>query len=152
MVGIITSVPSELGRALLAGIDHDLLADNSKIQQLMPQTLTPLPEALKLANHTSTNSLQGEIWGFDPSALRRWQPDYGYYPKQAGASFTTNASANSLWKVILRLGGPEGYFFLRMDYGEPESGLTRCLVDLFLYEENQNQNSYNWVTTLILGK
>ncbi|MBD1568157.1 MULTISPECIES: DUF2867 domain-containing protein [Aliivibrio] len=110
-LGIITSVPSELGRALLAGIDHDLLADNSKIQQLMPQTLTPLPEALKLANHTSTNSLQGEIWGFDPSALRRWQPDYGYYPKQAGASFTTNASANSLWKVILRLGGPEGYFF-----------------------------------------
>lgn len=110
-LGSITSVPADLGRALLSGIDHDLVADITPIQQRYSHTLTPLSDAISQAHQAYSHQINTEIWGFDPSALRRWQPDYGYYPKQAGASFTTNASANSLWSVILRLGGPEGYFF-----------------------------------------
>ena len=110
-LGVVTSVPSDLGRALLAGIDHDLIADNTDIQREFPQPLLSLSDAINRAQKTNDETIKSEIWGFDPSALKRWKSDYGFYPKQAGASFTTTASAEQLWTVIERLGGKEGYFF-----------------------------------------
>ena len=110
-LGIVTSVPSDLGRALLAGIDHDLIADNTDIQREFPQPLLSLSDAINRAQETNDETIKSEIWGFDPSALKRWKSDYGFYPKQAGASFTTTASAQQLWTVIERLGSKEGYFF-----------------------------------------
>lgn len=111
-LGAITSVPPELGRALLAGIDHDLIADNQKIKQLFPQTLLSLSDAIIRTKEESGNHINSEVWGFDPSALKRWQPNYGFYPKQAGASLSTSASTEDLWHIIEQLGSKkEGYFF-----------------------------------------
>ncbi|MGR5250868.1 DUF2867 domain-containing protein [Vibrio astriarenae] len=111
-LSIITSVPAAVGRALLAGLDHDFIANDREIRAKYPQTLIPFKQAVEHSINQDGEFLRSNVWGYDPTALKRWQPGYGYYPKQAGASFTTPASIDALWLVAKKLGSPkEGYFF-----------------------------------------
>ncbi|MDF2152401.1 DUF2867 domain-containing protein [Vibrio sp. CAU 1672] len=111
-LGIVTSVPSNIGRALLAGLEHDYIADTTDIQMRFPQPLISYEQAVKSAIAHEGTFVRSNVWGFDPGALHRWQPGFGYYPKQAGTSVRTNASANRLWQVAQRVGSrEEGYFF-----------------------------------------
>ncbi|MPW35644.1 DUF2867 domain-containing protein [Vibrio sp. B1Z05] len=111
-LGMVTSVPSNVGRALLAGLSHDFVADSQAIRVRFPQHLYSYQEMI---NHTLSREdefARGKVWGFDPGALQRWQPGYGYYPKQAGASIKTDKTAEELWQIVTQLGSPQqGYFF-----------------------------------------
>ncbi|PSV47574.1 DUF2867 domain-containing protein [Photobacterium indicum] len=108
---IITSVPTNIAKALIGGLRFDLPADGTAIQSLIPQHLLPYDEAVKEALRQETEVVRSEIWGFDPDALARWQTGYGYYPKQAGYTLKTDASAEDLWRQVQLVGGKEGYFF-----------------------------------------
>ncbi len=111
-LGMITSVPSSIGKALLAGLTHDYVANNRAITQLYPQKLLNYSDAVQQTISREGRFVRSQVWGFDPHALNRWQPGYGYYPKQAGATFQTTATTEQLWAVIERIGQrPEGYFF-----------------------------------------
>ncbi|MBY7665950.1 DUF2867 domain-containing protein [Vibrio anguillarum] len=111
-LGLVTSVPSNIGRALLAGLDHDYIADSQAIEARYPQRLISYRDVVtKIIEHEGEFT-RSQVWGFDPSALQRWQPGFGYYPKQAGATIQTSASAEALWDVIRTIGSrQEGYFF-----------------------------------------
>ncbi|MFA0439101.1 NAD(P)-dependent oxidoreductase [Vibrio sp. 10N.286.49.C2] len=111
-LGIVTSVPSSIGRALLAGLEHDFIADSTKIQTRYPQRLISYEEAVKTSVAKDGDFVLSNVWGFDPSALTRWQAGYGYYPKKTGATFSTTKSSEALWDVVKQIGSPkEGYFF-----------------------------------------
>ncbi|PSW03805.1 DUF2867 domain-containing protein [Photobacterium lipolyticum] len=107
----ITSVPTNIARALVGGLRFDLPADGSAIQSLIPQYLLTYEEAVKETLRHETEVVRSSVWGFDPDALARWQPGYGYYPKQAGYTLKTDASAEQLWRQIQLIGGKEGYFY-----------------------------------------
>ena len=107
----ITSVPTNIARALVGGLQFDLPADGSAIQSLIPQYLLTYEEAVKETLRHETEVVRSSVWGFDPDALARWQPGYGYYPKQAGYTLKTDASAEQLWRQIQLIGGKEGYFY-----------------------------------------
>lgn len=125
-LGIVTSVPSNIGRALLAGLSHDFVADSGAIRQKYPQKLVSYQEMVKAAISHEEDFVRSKVWGFDPGALKRWQPGFGYYPKDAGASFKTDKSAEELWDVVVKLGSPqEGYFFANFLWR------TREWLDLF---------------------
>ncbi|WP_217534322.1 DUF2867 domain-containing protein [Vibrio cholerae] len=111
-LGMVTSVPSSIGRSLLEGLTHDFIADTQAIEARYPQPLIAYREAVKAAISSEGTFVRSQVWGFDPHAIVRWQPGFGYYPKQAGASIETELSSHELWKVIRTIGRrDQGYFF-----------------------------------------
>ncbi|KLV07138.1 hypothetical protein ABT56_06175 [Photobacterium aquae] len=108
---IVTSVPTNIAQALIGGLGHNLDANGSAIQSLIPQYLLSYDEAVEESLRHETEVVRSEIWGFDPDALARWQSGYGYYPKQAGYKLKTDATAEQLWQQVQLVGGKEGYFF-----------------------------------------
>ncbi|MDV7104268.1 DUF2867 domain-containing protein [Vibrio sp. TH_r3] len=111
-LGLVTSVPSNIGRALLAGLSHDYIADSQKIRQKYPQDLISYQQAVTRSIESEGQFIRSNVWGFDPAALNRWQAGYGYYAKNAGATIKTTKTTEQLWQVVKQIGSPkEGYFF-----------------------------------------
>ncbi|WED28108.1 SDR family oxidoreductase [Vibrio sp. DW001] len=126
-LGLVTSVPANIGRALLAGLEHDYVADSQEIRKKYPQPLISYKDAVTQSVSNEGEFIRSEVWGFDPAALNRWQSGYGYYPKDAGASIKTDKSVEELWQVIKKIGSPEeGYFFANILWR------TREWLDLFV--------------------
>lgn len=114
-LGIVTSVPSSIGSALLSGLEHDFIADSDDIRQRYPQKLVGYKQMVSKSIDEEGHFVRSEVWGFDPAALTRWQAGYGYYPKQTGASIETNLTSEQLWKVVKQIGSKqEGYFFANL--------------------------------------
>lgn len=111
-LGIVTSVPSSIGSALLSGLEHDFIADSQAIRTKYPQELISFEEMVQSSINQEGKFVRSEVWGFDPTAFKRWQSGYGYYPKQTGASIETKLSSEQIWDVVKQIGSPkEGYFF-----------------------------------------
>ncbi|RJX65051.1 DUF2867 domain-containing protein [Vibrio sinensis] len=111
-LGIVTSVPASIGTALLAGLEHDFIADSREIEAKLPQPMIGYHDMVASSIEQEGKFVRSNVWGFDPSALKRWQPGYGYHPKQTGASIETSLSTTQLWEVVKKIGSPEeGYFF-----------------------------------------
>lgn len=125
-LGMVTSVPSSIGRALLAGLEHDFVADSQQIAQRFPQDLIGYQQMVETSIAQEGTFVRSEVWGFDPTALKRWQTGYGYYPKQTGATIETDLSAEQLWQVIKTLGNlDDPYFFANVLWR------TREWLDIF---------------------
>jgi uncharacterized protein YbjT (DUF2867 family) len=111
-LGVVTSVPSNIGKALLEGLSHDYVADSRAIQKKYPQPLLSYYDSVQHTIAHEGTFVRSQVWGFDPNALKRWQPGYGYYPKCTAASLSTDATAQQLWQVIQKIGNKEeGYFY-----------------------------------------
>lgn len=108
---IITSVPTNIAKALVGGLQYDLSADGEQLRSLIPQTLLTFEQSVSKTLQKEIEVVDNETWGFDNDALSRWRPGYGYYPKQAGYSLKTDVSAEKLWQQIQLIGTKEGYFF-----------------------------------------
>ncbi|MCA2015338.1 SDR family oxidoreductase [Vibrio tritonius] len=125
-LSLITSVPKAIGRALMDGLSHDFIADSHAIETRFPQPLITYQEAARQTIEQEGVFVRNKVWGFDPTALHRWQPGFGYYPKQAGASIKTDLPADALWEIIQKIGSAqEGYFFANILWR------TREWLDLF---------------------
>ncbi|KJY81503.1 hypothetical protein TW81_17920 [Vibrio galatheae] len=111
-LGIVTSVPTSIGAALLSGLEHDFIANNQAIASKYPQALISYQEMVSSSIKHEGTFVRSNVWGFDPAALSRWQPGFGYYPKQTGASIETTLSARQLWQLVKQIGSrKQGYFF-----------------------------------------
>lgn len=108
---IITSVPTNIAKALVGGLQYDLTADGTQIQTLIPQSLLSFEQAVSTTLKHEIDIIDTKTWGFDSDALSRWRPGYGYYPKQAGYTLKTDLSAELLWKQIQLIGTEQGYFY-----------------------------------------
>lgn len=110
-LNVITSVPPTIARALIQGLKHDLIADDRALRALIPQTLIPFDQAVRRTLKEEEQLVNSSDWGYDAQAFARWRPEYGYFPKQAGCTVTTQANRQALWQVVNQIGGKEGYFF-----------------------------------------
>ncbi|QLZ60470.1 DUF2867 domain-containing protein [Citrobacter freundii] len=110
-LNVITSVPPTTAQALIQGLKHDLLADDTELRALIPQKLIAFDDAVRSTLKEEEKLVDSSEWGYDAQAFARWRPEYGYFAKQAGFSVETSASLKALWQVVNRLGGKEGYFF-----------------------------------------
>ncbi|WP_159738539.1 DUF2867 domain-containing protein [Vibrio atypicus] len=111
-LGVVTSVPSSIGAALLSGLEHDFIAESDAIRTRFPQPLIPFKQMVEESIAAEGTFVRSEVWGFEPAALQRWQPGYGYYPKQTSATIETELSSDTLWQIVKQIGSrKEGYFF-----------------------------------------
>ncbi len=107
---LVTSVPTNIARALIGGLKHDFGADDEPIRRLIPQRLLGFEESVKAALEAEARHAVAARWTEGAFVFREYRPDYGYYAKQAGGEFRTGASAASLWRVVRAIGGENRYY------------------------------------------
>lgn len=106
----VTSVPTNVARALIGGLKHDFGANDEPIRRLIPQALLGFDDAVKAALEAEARHTVVARWTEGAFVFREYRADYGYYAKQAGGEFRTKATAWSLWRVVRAIGGENRYY------------------------------------------
>jgi len=107
----VTSVPTNVARALVEGLEHDFIADDAEIRSLVPRRLMGLEEAARDAIQADRSHSVVARWVEGAIACRNFRPEYGFYAKRAGATAEGPASAEDVFEVVCRIGGDEGWFY-----------------------------------------
>ena len=107
---LVTTVPTNIARALIDGLSQDVIAHDDRLAQLIPQKLLGFREAATQALAAERKHEVPSRWVESAEACREFRPKYSFYSKQQGGSATTGASASALWKAVCEV-GLDGDFF-----------------------------------------
>ncbi len=107
----VTSVPTNVARALVEGLEHDFVADDAEIRRLAPRRLMGLEESIRAAIDADTRHEVVARWVEGAIACRNFHPEYGYYAMRAGAEASGPASPDAVFRTVCTIGGDRGYFF-----------------------------------------
>jgi uncharacterized protein YbjT (DUF2867 family) len=108
---LVTSVPTNVARALIDGLSQDFIATDQRLAELVPQHLLGFDEAVREALHAERQHDIPARWVENALAFRWLKREYGFYPKQASSSQSTEAPAADIWVVMCRLGNKGDFFF-----------------------------------------
>jgi len=108
---LVTSVPVGVARALVEGLEHDLVADDAEIRRLVPRRLLGLEAAIRAAREADLRHDLAARWVEGSIACRNYRPEYGFYAKRASASAAGDVPAERLFAEVCRIGGDEGWFY-----------------------------------------
>jgi hypothetical protein len=106
----VTSVPTNVARALIEGLKHDFSADNSEISELMPQRLLNFRQSVEAVFEAERQQQVQARWTEGAFAMRQGRFDYAYYAKQASGTAITPASPAALWQIVAAIGGENRYY------------------------------------------
>jgi uncharacterized protein YbjT (DUF2867 family) len=118
---LVTAVPVNVARALIEGLEHDVIADDAAIRALVPLELKPVRAALQAAFDAERGA--GAAGGdADSAAFGRWhpgsmlyrqnRPDFAFYAKHMHGEAVAEAPLDAVWPVVEGIGGRHGYYFL----------------------------------------
>ena len=110
---LVTSVPTNVARALIGGLTQDVIASDDRLAELIPQHLLGFDEAAATALKADRQHELPAHWVESAIACKEFNPAYSFYAKQAEGSTETAASAADLWNVICRFGAGGDFFYLR---------------------------------------
>lgn len=108
----ITSVPTNIARALVDGLKHDFYANNASLQQLIPQQLHTFRGSVERAFALEKQHALQHRWVEGAFPIRQERVDYAFYAKRAGGSCICSASPEQVWQTLLQIGGKQRYFYL----------------------------------------
>jgi uncharacterized protein YbjT (DUF2867 family) len=108
----VTSVPTNVARALIEGLKHDFTADSGELRRLVPQHLLTFREAVAAAFEAERSAQVQARWTEGAFAMRKGRIDYAYYAKRASGSAVTGASPAAVWRVVAGIGGNNRYYYL----------------------------------------
>ncbi len=108
---LVTTVPTNIARALIDGLSQDVIAYDDRLATLVPQKLLGFREAACAALEADRRHAIPARWVEGAVACKEFRPEYSYYAMQQGDSASTTASADSLWKVICRIGNNGDFFY-----------------------------------------
>lgn len=108
---LVTAVPTNIARALIDGLEHDVIADDEAIRELIPLKLMTFRESVEAALDAEQNNTVSAHWAEGSIVCRNFHPEYAYYAKRAGGTATTEASKEALWRQVMAFGGAEGYYY-----------------------------------------
>jgi uncharacterized protein YbjT (DUF2867 family) len=108
---LVTSVPTNVARALIDGLSQDVIARDDRLARLIPQRLLSFREAARVALDADRKHDVPARWVESWTLSRDLQPEYSYYAKQTGAEQATAASRRAVWDVILSFGEGGDFFF-----------------------------------------
>jgi uncharacterized protein YbjT (DUF2867 family) len=123
---LVTSVPTNIARALIDGLSQDVIAGDGRLASLVPQQLLGFREAAVEALDADRKHAIPARWVEGATACREFRPEYGFYPKQTGDVAHTSASAEALWRVVCRVGKNADFFYANWLWW-----LRRCLDWIF---------------------
>ncbi len=111
---LVTSVPTDVARALIDGLSHDVIAHDKRLEDLIPQRLLGFDEAAKAA---LTADRQHDIpahWAENTIERPDFHPQYSFYAKTASGDIQTERSAAELWAVLQQFGNDGDFFYGRV--------------------------------------
>lgn len=108
---LVTSVPTNIARALIDGLSQDVIANDDRLARLVPQELLGFRDAAIEALEADRKHAVPARWVEGAVACREFDPEYGFYSKQAGDSADSSASADALWRVVCRVGHQGDFFY-----------------------------------------
>lgn len=107
---LVTSVPTNIARALIGGLKHDFGADDEAIRRLIPQDLLGFEDSVLAALEAERRHTVVARWTEGAFVFREYRADYGYYAMKAGGEHRSAATAASLWRVVAAIGGENRYY------------------------------------------
>ncbi len=110
---LVTTVPTNVARALIDGLSQDVIADDHRLEKLVPQQLLGFRESASEALDAERKHAVPARWVESSIAVAEFHPQYSYYSKQQGDSASTDASAESLWREICQFGNNGDFFYAR---------------------------------------
>ena len=110
---LVTSVPTNTARALIAGLSQDVVARDQRLAELIPQALLGFDEAVAEALDADRRHALQAHWVENALPCESFSPAYSYYAKQAEGSALTAAKPANLWAVINRVGHRGDFFHAR---------------------------------------
>ncbi len=111
-LNFVTAVPTNIARALIAGLEHDVLADDAAIRSLMPIPLKTYRQAAQAALAAERSGAPNPRWMEGSMVYRQNRPDFAFYAKQMSGEAVTHAPAAAVWHEVASIGGENGYYFL----------------------------------------
>lgn len=108
---LVTSVPTNVARALIDGLSQDVIAADNRLETLIPQDLLGFEDAAREALEADRTHAVPAHWVEGSYACEDFRPQYSFYPKQADGSAETPATAASIWTVLCRIGNDGDYFY-----------------------------------------
>lgn len=108
----VTTVPTNVARALIGGLKHDFSADDAALRRLVPQRLLGFREAVVAAFEAERNHTVQARWTEGAFTMRNQRIDYAYYAKRASGSALSRAAPATIWKVLAGIGGDNRYYYL----------------------------------------
>jgi uncharacterized protein YbjT (DUF2867 family) len=111
-LNLVTSVPTNVARALIQGLEHDVLADNAAIAALIPLELKKYREAAAAALAAERASESPGRWTEGAIAYRQHRPDFAFYAKRMRGEAVSAAPVEALWREVTSIGGENGYYYL----------------------------------------
>ncbi len=108
---LVTSVPTNIARALIDGLSQDVIADDDRLARLVPQDLLGFREAAVEALEADRKHAVPARWVEGSVARREFDPEYGFYSKRAGDHAHSKASVDALWRVSCQIGQDGDFFY-----------------------------------------
>ena len=111
-LGLVTTVPTPVARALIEGLGHDLPAEGGPLRRLIPQRLLNYAEAVQAALDAERRNAVAARWTEGALMFRNYRQEYAYYAKRATGSTVARATPAQVWRVLAAIGGDNRYYAL----------------------------------------
>lgn len=108
---LVTSVPTNIGRALIDGLSQDVIARDRRLLEIIPQDLLDFRESVREALDAERRHDVPARWVEGWIAVQDFRPRYSFYAKRASAAAATPAQRDDLWQAILAFGEGSDFFF-----------------------------------------
>ena len=109
---LVTSVPTNIARALIEGLKQDVIANDAPIRALIRLTLLDFEQSVRAALDAERRQDVVARWTEGSIICRDYHPEYAFYAKRATGSVVSSASSDQLWRQITSIGGRRGYYYL----------------------------------------
>ncbi len=111
---LVTTVPTNVARALIGGLKHDIPADDAALRRLIPQRLLTFREAVAAVFEAERQNAVAARWTEGALMFRDYNPAYAFYAKKASGFALTHASVGAVWRHVAAIGGDNRYYYLNL--------------------------------------
>ncbi len=112
LMNLFSTVPINIARALVDGLKYDFYAKDAELRQLVPQKLLDFREAVTVAFAAEIDHLLVSRWTEGAFNIGKYNNAYTYYPNHVNGSAVSKASPEAVWRILMGLGGKNGYYYL----------------------------------------
>lgn len=109
---LVTSVPTNVARALIDGLRHDFVADDAQARQRAPLPLANFEQAVRDAFAAERARGMAPHWREGDFDMRGQRHDIAFYAKRASGAAIGEVPAEAVWREVAAIGGDNGYYYL----------------------------------------
>jgi hypothetical protein len=104
-LGLVTTVPANIARALIGGLKHDIPADDAALRRWCRSRCWVLPTPCQRALHAEQQHTVAARWTEGRLMFRGNRLDHAFYAKRAGGSAISTEPSAALWQVVSAASG-----------------------------------------------